>query len=138
LPSIEQRYGCGGLGRRGVFGKSSGGYGAITHALRHSDVWSAAALSFRRYGLRSVLSARYAGGIAGPRRRRALDRALVAAARGGQEAPRRFRQSDERAGDGRQLRSRSDAVSWDQAAGHTRHLRGHRGALGELVAARSG
>jgi hypothetical protein len=26
-----------------VFGKSSGGYGAITHALRHSDVWAAAA-----------------------------------------------------------------------------------------------
>src|SRR5262245_53363148 len=32
-----------GTGRRGVFGKSSGGYGAITHALRHSDIWSAAA-----------------------------------------------------------------------------------------------
>src|SRR4051794_1011613 len=43
LPEIEQRFGCGGAGRRGVFGKSSGGYGAITHALRHSDVWSAAA-----------------------------------------------------------------------------------------------
>ncbi len=43
LPAIEQRFGCGGAGRRGVFGKSSGGYGAITHALRHSDVWSAAA-----------------------------------------------------------------------------------------------
>jgi S-formylglutathione hydrolase FrmB len=43
LPAIEQRFGCGGPGRRGVFGKSSGGYGAITHALRHSDTWSAAA-----------------------------------------------------------------------------------------------
>ena len=43
LPAIEQRFGCGGNGRRGVFGKSSGGYGAITHALRHSDIWSAAA-----------------------------------------------------------------------------------------------
>src|SRR5579864_9060670 len=43
LPAIEQRLGCGGPGRRGVFGKSSGGYGAITHALRHADVWSAAA-----------------------------------------------------------------------------------------------
>jgi S-formylglutathione hydrolase FrmB len=43
LPEIERRFGCGGEGRRGVFGKSSGGYGAITHALRHSDVWSAAA-----------------------------------------------------------------------------------------------
>ena len=30
-------------GRRGVFGKSSGGYGAMIHALRHSDIWSAAA-----------------------------------------------------------------------------------------------
>src|ERR1700741_4794441 len=43
LPVIEQRYGCGGTGRRGVFGKSSGGYGALTHALRHSEIWSAAA-----------------------------------------------------------------------------------------------
>src|SRR3954470_22604257 len=43
LPAIEQRFGCGGDGRRGVFGKSSGGYGAITHALRHSDIWAAAA-----------------------------------------------------------------------------------------------
>jgi S-formylglutathione hydrolase FrmB len=43
LPAVEQRFGCGGAGRRGVFGKSSGGYGAITHALRHSDVWAAAA-----------------------------------------------------------------------------------------------
>ena len=43
LPVIEQRFKCGGSGRRGVFGKSSGGYGAITHALRHSGIWSAAA-----------------------------------------------------------------------------------------------
>lgn len=43
LPAVEQCYGCGGPGKRGVFGKSSGGYGAITHALRHSDIWSAAA-----------------------------------------------------------------------------------------------
>jgi Putative esterase len=43
LPAIEERVGCGGTGRRGVFGKSSGGYGAITHALRHADIWSAAA-----------------------------------------------------------------------------------------------
>ena len=26
-----------------MFGKSSGGYGAITHSLRHSDIWSTAA-----------------------------------------------------------------------------------------------
>jgi S-formylglutathione hydrolase FrmB len=43
LPAIERRFECGGAGRRGVFGKSSGGYGAITHALRHADVWAAAA-----------------------------------------------------------------------------------------------
>jgi S-formylglutathione hydrolase FrmB len=43
LPAVERQFGCGGDGRRGVFGKSSGGYGAIVHALRHSDVWSAAA-----------------------------------------------------------------------------------------------
>jgi hypothetical protein len=43
LPAIERRFRCGGPGRRGVFGKSSGGYGAVTHALRHSDIWSAAA-----------------------------------------------------------------------------------------------
>jgi len=43
LPLIERRFGCGGEGRRGVFGKSSGGYGSIMHAMRHADVWSAAA-----------------------------------------------------------------------------------------------
>ncbi len=43
LPAVEGQFGCGGAGRRGVFGKSSGGYGAIVHALDHPDVWSAAA-----------------------------------------------------------------------------------------------
>jgi S-formylglutathione hydrolase FrmB len=43
LPAVETHFNCGGEGRRGVFGKSSGGYGALTHALRHADVWSAAA-----------------------------------------------------------------------------------------------
>lgn len=43
LPRVESEFGCGGPGRRGVFGKSSGGYGAIVHALRHADVWAAAA-----------------------------------------------------------------------------------------------
>src|SRR5712672_1196336 len=42
LPAIEQRFGRGGTGRRGVFGKSSGGYVAITDATRDSDIWSAA------------------------------------------------------------------------------------------------
>lgn len=43
LTEVEGRFGCGGAGRRGVFGKSSGGYGAIVHALDHADVWAAAA-----------------------------------------------------------------------------------------------
>jgi len=43
LPAVEGRFGCGGPGRRGVFGKSSGGYGAIVHALRRADAWAAAA-----------------------------------------------------------------------------------------------
>ena len=34
---------CGGAGRRGVFGKSSGGYGAMVHAMRRADCWAAAA-----------------------------------------------------------------------------------------------
>lgn len=43
LPAVEGRFGCGGPGRRGLFGKSSGGYGAIVHALRRADTWAAAA-----------------------------------------------------------------------------------------------
>ncbi|MGE4251636.1 MAG: alpha/beta hydrolase [Parvibaculaceae bacterium] len=43
VPFVETKFGCGGSGRRGCFGKSSGGYGAMVHALLHSDFWSAAA-----------------------------------------------------------------------------------------------
>lgn len=43
VPFLEERFRCGGKGRRGVFGKSSGGYGAITHALLYPEFWSAAA-----------------------------------------------------------------------------------------------
>lgn len=41
LPCVESRFGCGGPGRRGVFGKSSGGFGALWHGLTRPDVWSA-------------------------------------------------------------------------------------------------
>src|ERR1700733_2788614 len=44
VPLVETQLGCGGAGRRGVFGKSSGGYGAMVHALLHPDFWSAAAV----------------------------------------------------------------------------------------------
>ncbi|MBE7733072.1 alpha/beta hydrolase [Devosia faecipullorum] len=43
LPQLEARFNCGGTGRRGVFGKSSGGFGALIHAMRHPDIWAAAA-----------------------------------------------------------------------------------------------
>jgi enterochelin esterase-like enzyme len=44
VPFVEQRFGCGGAGRRGCFGKSSGGYGAMVHALLHNDFWAGAAV----------------------------------------------------------------------------------------------
>ncbi|MCX2861072.1 alpha/beta hydrolase-fold protein [Paucibacter sp. PLA-PC-4] len=44
VPFVEERFGCGGTGRRGLFGKSSGGYGAMVHALLHPDFWAAAAV----------------------------------------------------------------------------------------------
>lgn len=43
VPFIEQHFHCGGTGRRGVFGKSSGGYGALAHALLYPQFWAAAA-----------------------------------------------------------------------------------------------
>ena len=43
VPLVERRFYCGGAGKRGVFGKSSGGYGAIVHAMRNGGFWNAAA-----------------------------------------------------------------------------------------------
>jgi hypothetical protein len=43
VPFVEAKFGCGGKGRRGCFGKSSGGYGAMVQAMLHPDFWSAAA-----------------------------------------------------------------------------------------------
>ncbi|MGH6948638.1 MAG: alpha/beta hydrolase [Kiloniellales bacterium] len=43
VPLVERQFGCGGAARRGVFGKSSGGYGAMVQALRRPDFWAAAA-----------------------------------------------------------------------------------------------
>jgi S-formylglutathione hydrolase FrmB len=44
VASVEKEFGCGGTGKRGIFGKSSGGYGAMVHALLYPDFWSAAAV----------------------------------------------------------------------------------------------
>jgi enterochelin esterase-like enzyme len=43
VPRVERDFACGGAGRRGVFGKSSGGYGSIVHAMLYPDFWAAAA-----------------------------------------------------------------------------------------------
>lgn len=43
LPFLEGKFRLGGPGRRGVFGKSSGGHGSMVHALRRPDTWSAVA-----------------------------------------------------------------------------------------------
>lgn len=43
VPLVEEQFHCGGAGKRGVFGKSSGGFGALVHAMLHSDFWAAAA-----------------------------------------------------------------------------------------------
>lgn len=43
VPTVEETFACGGTGKRGVFGKSSGGYGSIVHAMRHADFWAGAA-----------------------------------------------------------------------------------------------
>ena len=43
VPAVEARFGCGGSGKRGLFGRSSGGYGAIWHGMMRPDVWSALA-----------------------------------------------------------------------------------------------
>ena len=118
LPAIEQRFGCGGSGRRGVFGKSSGGYGAITHALRHADIWSAAACHSGDMGFEvcylpdmpAVLRALAGAGNSIERWWQKLESA--------KKHRRRFVQGDQRAGDGRQLRPRPDPVPRDALAGH--------------------
>ncbi len=44
LPEVEKRFRVkGGRDHRAVFGKSSGGYGAIVHGLRRADAWGAVA-----------------------------------------------------------------------------------------------
>ena len=42
VPDVEARYDCGGAGRRVVVGKSSGGYGALTLAMRNPGLFAAA------------------------------------------------------------------------------------------------
>lgn len=43
VPFVEEQFACGGTGRRGCFGKSSGGYGTAWHGMHHADFWAAIA-----------------------------------------------------------------------------------------------
>lgn len=43
VPLVEKHFHCGGDGKRGIFGKSSGGYGAIVHGLLYPRYWAAVA-----------------------------------------------------------------------------------------------
>jgi enterochelin esterase-like enzyme len=45
VATVEVKFNCGGPGRRGVFGKSSGGYGAAWHGMNRADFWSAIAIN---------------------------------------------------------------------------------------------
>jgi len=45
VPTVEAKFTCGGKDRRGVFGKSSGGYGAAWHGLNRSDFWDAISIN---------------------------------------------------------------------------------------------
>ena len=45
VPFVEQKFACGGTGRRGCFGKSSGGFGAAWHGLHYADFWAAIAIN---------------------------------------------------------------------------------------------
>ncbi|WP_417477520.1 alpha/beta hydrolase [Maricaulis sp.] len=60
LDFVEGEYGCGGTGKRGLFGKSSGGYGAMMHALMHPDIWSAAACHSGDMGFDLMFAADFA------------------------------------------------------------------------------
>ncbi len=61
VPLVEQTLNCGGQGRRGVFGKSSGGYGAIVHALLYPRFWSAAACHSGDMGFELMFLAEFPG-----------------------------------------------------------------------------
>jgi len=60
VPAVEREFACGGAGKRGVFGKSSGGYGSMVHALLYPDFWSAAASHSGDMGFELMFAADFA------------------------------------------------------------------------------
>jgi len=57
VPFVEEAFHCGGEGRRGLFGKSSGGYGAAWHGLCRADFWSAISVNSADMGFEAVYPA---------------------------------------------------------------------------------
>jgi S-formylglutathione hydrolase FrmB len=55
VPTVEREFNCGGDGRRACFGKSSGGYGAIWHALHHGGFWAAASCNSGDMGFQGLM-----------------------------------------------------------------------------------
>ena len=45
VATVEAKFNCGGKGRRGVFGKSSGGYGAAWHGMNRAGFWDAISIN---------------------------------------------------------------------------------------------
>jgi S-formylglutathione hydrolase FrmB len=54
VPFVEEAFNCGGEGRRGLFGKSSGGYGAAWHGLWRADFWAAIAVNSGDMGFDTI------------------------------------------------------------------------------------
>lgn len=56
IPLVESQYPTGGLGQRGCFGKSSGGFGAIVHGMTRPDIWSGIACHSGGMGFQWMVS----------------------------------------------------------------------------------
>lgn len=54
VPFVEEKFNCGGAGRRGLFGKSSGGYGAAWHGLHRADFWTAISINSGDMGFDAI------------------------------------------------------------------------------------
>ena len=56
IPYVEDLYPTGGAGYRGCFGKSSGGFGAITYGMTRPDIWSGVACHSGGMGFQWLVS----------------------------------------------------------------------------------
>jgi hypothetical protein len=121
--------------RRGVFGKSSGGYGGITHALRQSDIWAAAACHSGDMGFELC----YLPDM--PAVLRSLAGAENSIERWWQQLEAAKKHSE---GSGRVVNALAMAASYDpdppqllRIPGHLRYMRSYRGTLRPSTASRT-